>query len=426
MVDVHEVAEVFGVVRGIPKNYTVRSDVDGEFLDALKSNKHVVIYGSSKQGKTSLRKKNLAADKYESITCQNNWDISSLMGSMLKKVGYSVERSTKVSVSGHAKISVSAKIKASLLGTGGEGAGSTDIDGTAAREVEKVQLELDPEDINDIISALRSIGFNKWLVLEDFHYLPDETQRSFATALKSFHENSNYTFIIVGVWLEENRLIQYNGDLNGRVVTINADRWNSKDLRAAIEKGELLLNVTFSDSFKSEIIKGAKGSIYLVQESCLRALRDVGLERTSETVLHVDAPGDEIIQHVVNTQSGGYRGILPSIADGFQSTDLEMHKWLLVPIVLTSLKEHEDGISLSTITSILKEHHPRQSDLNQGNITNALKSLVNVQVKRGVKPIVLDYDQARRRLNVVDRGFLIWLSYQKSEELLDEVGIEIS
>ena len=53
---VHKARDVFGVGREMPLNYVEREDVDGKFLASLTRDKHVVIYGSSKQGKTALRK----------------------------------------------------------------------------------------------------------------------------------------------------------------------------------------------------------------------------------------------------------------------------------------------------------------------------------------------------------------------------------
>ena len=55
--------------------------------------------------------------------------------------------------------------------------------------------------MNDIIAALNQINFKKFIVLEDFHYLPVETQKDFSVALKAFHENSDLCFIVIGVWL---------------------------------------------------------------------------------------------------------------------------------------------------------------------------------------------------------------------------------
>lgn len=52
----HTVDEVFGVSRDLPMNYVTRSDVDDKLIENLSRSAHIVIYGSSKQGKTSLRK----------------------------------------------------------------------------------------------------------------------------------------------------------------------------------------------------------------------------------------------------------------------------------------------------------------------------------------------------------------------------------
>lgn len=67
--------------------------------------------------------------------------------------------------------------------------------------------------------------------------------------------------------------------------------------------------------------------------------------------------------------------------------------------------------------------HPEKADLNPGNLTQALSSAASLKVKKDIKPIVLDYDHTRRRLHVVDRGFLIWLANQDRGELLDGVGL---
>jgi hypothetical protein len=69
--------------------------------------------------------------------------------------------------------------------------------------------------------------------------------------LKAFHEASDLSFIIVGVWLEENRMIVYNGDLTGRVVAVDADEWQPSELTQVIDDGAELLNVRFDDDFKN-------------------------------------------------------------------------------------------------------------------------------------------------------------------------------
>ncbi len=54
-----QLEDVFGIRTKPVLSYTERSQVDGQFQDALKTDNHIVIYGSSKQGKTALRQKHI-------------------------------------------------------------------------------------------------------------------------------------------------------------------------------------------------------------------------------------------------------------------------------------------------------------------------------------------------------------------------------
>ena len=214
----YTIDHVFGISRDLPLNYVARHSADDELVANLTRDKHVVIYGSSKQGKTCLRKHCLKEEDYITVQCSNKWTIAELHSNILKRAGYEIELSNKKSITGKNKINASLGVKTPLLSAKIGGEGGTE----ESSEVEKKELELDPEDANDIIGALQEIGFSKYIVLEDFHYLTQECQRDFAIALKAFHEKSTLCFLIVGVWLEENRLVVYNGDLTGRIVAINA------------------------------------------------------------------------------------------------------------------------------------------------------------------------------------------------------------
>ncbi len=120
------------------------------------------------------------------------------------------------------------------------------------------------------MAALEEAGFDKFIVLEDFHYLPDETQAEFAVALKTYHEASALVFLVIGVWLDENRLVQHNGDLTGRVITVNADEWKTAELEEVIRKGAQLLNISFDQKFIDELITASFDSVWVVQEACYR------------------------------------------------------------------------------------------------------------------------------------------------------------
>lgn len=418
------VDDVFGVSRDVPLNYVPRRDVDMEFVNALASNKHIVVFGSSKQGKTCMRKYNLLERDYIHVACSNKMTLSNLHSAILKSAGYVISGSTTRTTTGEMKIT--AKVKGGInfpwlakaeAETGAEATGNRGV------ERETIPMELDPGDVNEIISAMDEANCPKYVVLEDFHYLPEETQIDFATALKSFHEDSKYTFVVVGVWLDENRLIQHNGDLLGRVVSVNADYWPADEIRQVISEGENLLNITFSARFKDDLVEGAFDSIWVVQESCRLACQEHGIFENSITHREIDADAQKFIHETIDVSSARYRGFLGSFAEGFMDTELEMYRWLLYGVLTSTVESLESGLSFSPMRKLIDSAHP-SAPINAGNLTQALKSTASLQIgKLRIKPIILDFDQTNRRLNVVDRSFLIWLEHQDRNELLELAGL---
>ncbi len=424
---VYKAVDVFGVSRELPLTYTERKLVDGKLVDNLTRDKHVIIYGSSKQGKTCLRRHCLHDEDYILVQCQNNWDMAKLSEAILKQAGCEVEVSHSRTSDNKAKLAVKSSGGFKLFGAGltAEGAAEGERGASATRQFEAIQL--DPSDPNDLVRALKGIEFGKLIVLEDFHYLPQETQEAFAFALKTVHETSRITFIIVAVWREENRLIVYNGDLAGRVVSVDADEWSETDLRKVIARGEELLRIRFGEEFKAKLISSSFNAVYIVQECCYRACKQQGVHETKDHLLLMPDTLDavEMVAEVIAEQGARYNSFLTNFAEGFQPTALEMFKWLLLPILNEPVEELEDGLIYREIRRAIQERHPAQP-LNAGNITQALISVPALQAKKNIKPFVLDYDRNNLKLSVVDKGFLIWLQAQKREDLLSLVDLPSS
>lgn len=412
---IHKAADVYGISRDLPLNYVTRKSVDDALIENLTRDKHLVIFGSSKQGKTSVRKHCLKDSDYIVVHCSNRWSLDDLHAAILKAAGFELTQSSTKTETGKSKIM--ATFKAAIWGTGIESGAEKTTE--TSNSITTAPIELDTSDVNDIIKALN--GFNRFIVLEDFHYLPVEAQRDFSVALKAFHEQSKLCFIVVGVWLEEGRLTVYNGDLTGRIFGINADKWTRAELHEVITAGEALLNISFTEAFKEALLKGCLDSVYIVQEACYQACRLAGVHETRETMLSIGDGVDveQLIKDVVNQQTGRYHSFITQFAAGFQDTTLAMYKWLLYPVLTCDTKHLEEGLRYREIRAQLQQKHPQGNDLNPGNLTQALGFVASLQVKKEIKPIVLDYDQTNLRMNVVDRGFLIWLQNQDRTELLE-------
>lgn len=416
--------EVFGIGRDLPLNYVQRLNVDSPFFESLSRDKHIVIYGSSKQGKTSLRKTWLSDEDYATISCLSSMGLAQLHGAILKQIGYRIEQTSAKSFDGTWKFQAEFKGKGKVpFIAEAEGGAGIERGVSSKEETVTKRLEIDLADVNDIITALKEAKAPKHIVLEDFHYLPIETQAQFSTSLKAFHENSPYIFIVIGVWREKNRLIYFNGDLTSRVVAIDADVWTKDELRAVILAGEPLLNVKFDQTFVDGLIENSHNAVYLVQEGCLKACHEAGVFQTadSETLVGQGIDTVDLIKSVVDEQAGRYTAFLANVSEGFQKSELEMYRWLLYALLKCPIEDLHKGLRRADVSAAIKKHHPAGEALNEGNITQALTSIASLQVAKNIRPIILDYDQTHRILNIVDRAFLIWLAYQDVSGLASEL-----
>jgi len=250
----------------------------------------------------------------------------------------------------------------------GKAGGDTGYERKTSESTTTVALELDPADVNDIIGALAEIEFEKFIVLEDFHYLLDEAQQDFAVALKAFHESSKLTFIVVGVWLDENRLIEFNGDLTERVLSVNADAWSQPELSEVIELGESLLNIEFDPTFRDGLIKGCFESVSIVQTACHRVAEEAGISATVADRAVVGASVDAfgVIRGVVDKQSA--RRVPAEARRRVPGHLAAVYGWLLLPVLIATTDELGAGLSYGHITKVINANHTTGT-VNAGNIT---------------------------------------------------------
>ena len=104
---------VFGLHRGDIQHYIERDGVDLNFVEAISREKHVSVFGCSKQGKTTLRKKHLGESQYILVTCDPGWTVEDLHASILKEAGcvISTGKETQATTDIGAKAELGARIK---------------------------------------------------------------------------------------------------------------------------------------------------------------------------------------------------------------------------------------------------------------------------------------------------------------------------
>lgn len=426
--EIRRLPEVFGISRQIPLTYQTRDYVDGKLKSSLYREKHLVVYGGSKQGKTCLRKHALNEDEYIVIQCANATVISQLYTSVLKEAGATIDISEKHTLRGEKKLNVEVKagVSAPFLASL-KGSGSTTVSTQSEAASERKHFEIDPADPNDVIRVLEGMNFTKFIVLEDFHYLSEEVQRQVAMDLKAFHEKSRLSFIVVGVWLESNRLVMYNGDLAGRLIPIDADKWELYDLHAIITNGEALLNISFSEAVRSAIINAAQGNVGILQEACYRLCEVRKITQTQESLVEIgdEAEVEKIVQELSREQAGRYQNFLTQFVEGIAKSDLEMYKWLMYIVIEAHASDLRRGLKAFDIFTRMQRVHPYRERLRYNNTLQALRNVGKLQHLKRVQPVILDFDSTENMLRIVDSGFTLFLMAQNGQSLKEMIGLGI-
>ena len=109
---------------------------------------------------------------------------------------------------------------------------------------------------------------NKVLILDDFHYALDETQKNIASHLKDAIRR-NFRAIIISLPHRADTPIRKNADLAGRLSLIDIETWKLDELKEIAIKGFKELNIKISEEIANAIAIESLTSPQLMQYICL-------------------------------------------------------------------------------------------------------------------------------------------------------------
>lgn len=173
--------EVFGVTAKQVLSYLAREQVDGAFEGALKEGKPIIVYGSSKQGKTALVTKHLPYEENILVSLTPKYELLDIYQKILRDAGVRLTSVITEKAGTEKQASVAARFKAIIPLFGGgeaEAQGKTGASSSIETQYEEISVKLDlPQNVSDLLDR---VACKKWVILENFHYLPDSVQRQFA------------------------------------------------------------------------------------------------------------------------------------------------------------------------------------------------------------------------------------------------------
>lgn len=135
--------EVFGVSAKPIQSYVERDEVDSRFRDAIDSDKQIVVYGSSKQGKTALVSKYLPYEKNLLVSLTPRTDILDIYQTVLHKAGIKLSAGATEKKSTEASMGLGAKVKAMIpLFGGGEVSTKAEIKAGSGEEIKYEEVPI--------------------------------------------------------------------------------------------------------------------------------------------------------------------------------------------------------------------------------------------------------------------------------------------
>lgn len=286
---------VFGVSRDQIATYIEREHVDNALKFALKDTRQILIYGSSKQGKTSLLHRHVASGQRVTVHCGPTTTAEDIYRSFLRQRDVEIVTEKSSGSSRDMGVSISAKFTA-MIPFFGDGSAETkgEMKSGAKQDEKRKAIEFNLANAQDVGELLHQVPGSSafFYVLENFHYLTDDVQRQMAFDLRTFEE-MGIRFIILGVWRERNRMVQYNGDLQDRIAEVPVEPWDIPDFQRIADIGSEILRVTLSREISERIFNEAHGSVAVVQELLKKLCEKAGV---TESIA-----ADKPLKHIADT-----------------------------------------------------------------------------------------------------------------------------
>lgn len=413
--------DVFGVSSRSIKSYVQREKVEKRFSSALNSRKQIVVYGASKQGKTVLVKNHFPYEENIVINMNPQTQLTDIYQSILRQAKIPLLISYTEGTGKKSKGSAKARIKCAIAFFGSASASASVEEATStdkALSYEQVPFNLSlPQDISELLLKTEN---KKQIILENFHYLSDDKQKTFAFDLRTF-QDLNIRFIILGVWREKNRLSQFNGDLVDRVEEVTVEPWVEKDILRIVEKGSEVLNIKIGKKIVDKAWKSSFDNVGIFQELIKETCLNAGIKVAPKKPVTVSTENCflKAIENKTVNYSTRHERVLETIAAGNDIDDdadkppFLLYYYLVRVLLDIGYKGIKKGIPIASLLSKIKAVHHHSSELELRHLGEALCGIAEFQSMKSINPPVLAYDRSTRCLHVVDSTFFYFLKNQK-------------
>ena len=418
--------KVFGVINDDLSTYVSRQEIDDCFKKAFDQKRELVVYGSSKQGKTTLLNAHIKQENKVIVQCSPTITLHDIYKTILKKLEITIQSSSSIENEDNTKAKFNFKVKIPMFAEAG-----MEVEKSIGEREVNSELQIDVNGAQDIAEIIKKHFPKKVVILENFHYLEEKEQRSFAFDLRTF-QDIDVRVVILGIWRERNRLTQYNGDLQDRVIELPVEPWTEEHLQEIIKLGEKSLNIDMSD-IRNDLIKESFGNVGMLQELCKECCYDAHIIETGDLRKLTNDNLQNAIAKITNSYASRFHRALETFADAKPRQSQDGSQGLGMPyffvrVILSvfDVQQIKNGLSIYDLRTAIKKIHPNRKNVRFDRaLTMFLSRISTYQKNHGITPSIFDWDANLRQLSIVDPNFFFFVEHYNHHEFLEGLKIPL-
>ena len=415
-------------ISGVPEyTFVNREKLSEEIEQHLDAKDGVLLFlGYSKSGKTVFRKKHIEERGFNLVTYRGN--NASTASDLYKQIATQLGL-IQIKELQQTRSKSSSSEEEEQIGNRNIGHVRDKKTDSSENKISTIS-DVSTSDINVNFLCNTLSGKNVLVVIEDYHLVSNDFNRTLSEDLKHFLDEE-ILFLLIGIPSSPNRALKNNPDLAGRMSHFSFDYLSREEIKHIIHTGGDLLNIEFKEDVVEEIINCSLKNAYLVQYICRSIALSKNVKNTSNHKIVISDPNDvhEACRNIAKTLDSDYSSIYENISSGAraqqQTKAFNQYEEVLKAVKHFPIEQLERGISHRTISSLSWTNMPAEKikqyiDNETYKSEHSFKSSINTQIKNAVdkindnlsvsatKPIIYVNDSTIYLTDIIFKFYINW------------------
>lgn len=377
--------------------------------------KLLVITGPTKSGKTVLVDKIFPRSESVWVDCGSVSDEKTFWELVIEQLNGFTDIEYQDSDSSSTEVGADGGVEGNIAILKGKTGAHT----SQTKQVEKKTIKR--RSISSKIKAIRIMQENQIpLIVDDFHYLHKDIQKSVVRAVKSpiMH---GLPVIFIAIPNRKYDTVEVEREMTGRISTISMPLWEVSELKEIATTGFSALHIAVSNSIIDTLAREAYGSPFLMQEFCNTICKELDIkERCKETLkvptdFNLERSFKKLAEDSGRPMFDKLRRGPRARKDRKQRTLKDGRTTDIYGVVMETLKCLEPGVESikyenlrNNVRLILDETPPQKNE-----ITRVLDKIAEIAYTDSSSTPVIDWQKEDNMLIVTDPFFAFYLKWAK-------------